>query len=181
MSIHDYIADGIATGGLVEFQPLRPRTVVRRIIMNHEVQNLTMACVPNPEPEVSESQWRYRCGYVQGDFDHFLNGKRITVALDPSSDAEDCWLKRLCPIEDGIFEIRHRSPPPGIRVFGRFAETNIFVALHWAARKGLGRKGDPAWAAAMAKCRENWGIFFGSEPFKSGELSDYISRKAFPV
>jgi len=149
--------------------------------MTEEVAKLLNGPWESPDSEITETQWEYRCGFVHRYFDRFLNGKKVTVALDPRSEADNCFLKRLDPIEDEVWEIRCREPAPGIRVFGRFAETNIFVALHWRLRKEMGSWGDPAWDAAIWTCKQHWGTFFHDCKPKSGNLNDYIARNAIPV
>jgi len=180
MTVHHYLAEGLESGALVEVPPLYPTMVVRRIFMTEDVARLLRGPWESPDLELSDSEWEYRCGFVRRQFDRFINGKRVGVALDPQSDAENCFFKRIHPIEDEVWEIRCRVPPPGVRVFGRFAETDIFVAMHWRLRKDMGYWGDPSWDHAIEVCRGFWGTLFASTNPKSGNTNDYV-RNAFPV
>ena len=81
--VHDCIRWGLDSGELVHARPIRPRTYVRAIIMTEEVAKLLNGPWESPDSEITETQWEYRCGFVHRYFDRFLNGKKVTVALDP--------------------------------------------------------------------------------------------------
>jgi len=53
-------------------------------------------------------------------------------SIDPA------YLKLLAPARDAVWEIRSVRPAPSIRVLGRFAEYDVFVATNYALRKPLG-------------------------------------------
>jgi len=76
-----------------------------------------------------------RIGRLWADFDHFCLGGVITVGYGRNSS---CAMKQLDPRTDEIWEIRSRDPKPQIRVFGRFADTDVFVATHFCRREDLG-------------------------------------------
>lgn len=182
MSIHGLIHHAKTQGNLLEIEPFRGLTALRRILLAAEARGLA----EGPWTEVvegwTEQEWQDRCGSLQEDFDWFLNGKRITVALDPSTDDDDCFLKRLYPIENEVWTIRSRVPSPGIRVFGSFAETNIFIATNWALRADLGQFGSDEWNAAIADSQARWTLLFGEQQErKRGNLNDYISREAISL
>jgi hypothetical protein len=96
----------------------------------------------------------------------------------------DADLKQLRPAADGVWTIRSTAPPPGIRVFGAFAATDWFVALHWSLRNALGDPGSVEWDEAIKVTQHKWRQLFPSYPPSPGvDLHDYLSkhaRKAVP-
>ena len=52
----------------------------------------------------------------------------MTVCWDPFK-ARDAKIGRLYPIADEVWDLRSQAPPPGLRVFCRFAEKDVLVAL----------------------------------------------------
>lgn len=154
---------------------MRPTTVVRRVVATEDVNKL----VAGPW---ETTEWQDRCGFLVYEIDQYLNGGLVTVALDPGTDDEDCTFKRLYPAYDEVWEFRSRAPSPGIRIFGSFAETNIFIATNWAIRKDLGAFGSPEWDEAISKSHSAWLRYFYSRSLrKRGQLHDYIARQAVSV
>ncbi len=183
MSIHGLIATAKEQGGLIEVEPFRPLTVVRHLFVTPEVNKLIEGPWDNVPKSVSDQltakDWEERCADLYGDFDLFLNGGQVTVALDPDNRNDECFFKRLYPIENEVWTIRSREPKPGIRVFGSFAETNHFVATNWALRYDLGDFGSDEWEEAIALSRATWTLLFGDQQMpKSGNLNDYIGKQA---
>ena len=121
----------------------------------------------------------YRIGQLWADFDRFCLGGMIVVG---SGNESSCFMKRLSPTKDEIWEIRSKDPKPQIRVFGRFAAQDVFVATHLVRRDELGngsasKFGGTTWAAEIQRCKHIWRRLFQSEPPHSGDsLSDYISE-----
>ena len=124
-----------------------------------------------------------RSGRLWADFDRFVEGRLIPVNLNtPYSKPRDTYLSRLDPAEDEVWEIRSRAPKPGIRVFGRFADTDCFVALGWGLRKELGGQGSKEFRQEVRSCLAAWRRIFPSyDAFKGNTVDEYISEKAFPV
>ncbi len=65
---------------------------------------------------------------VEAAFSHFIEGCFITEDL----------VKQLGPYKLEHWEFRCRRPKPSIRVFGRFAMPDVFVATHPRPRSLLG-------------------------------------------
>lgn len=107
----------------------------------------------------------------------------VPVALNsPFGKPSDTYLSRLSPAEDEVWEIRGRAPRPTIRVFGRFAERDCFVALGWRLRKELGGADSIEFRREVLNCRADWRrIFSAYDAFKRNTVDDYISEKALPV
>jgi hypothetical protein len=83
-------------------------------------------------------------------------------------------MARLFPGVDEVWEIRSRDPKPGLRIFGRFAERNVFVALNWSDRTSLGPQGSREWATAIRTCKAEWRKLFATyEPISGMPLDDY--------
>ena len=65
-----------------------------------------------------------RWNRVKADLDHFMENGLINRG----------YMKPLRKRSDEIWEIRSREPNPSIRIFGRFAEVDVFVATNWQYR-----------------------------------------------
>ena len=133
MSIHDLLDDAVARGLLFLVEPtMRSKPMNRRLYASPAVHRLITGPWADKEEE-------YRCGKLWADFDRFVEGRVVPVALDsPYTKPNDTYLSRLDPAEDEVWQIRSRAPRPAIRVFGRFAYRDCFVALSWRYRSKLG-------------------------------------------
>lgn len=131
----------------------------------------------------ADTKEEIRSGRLWADFDRFVEGRLIPVALNsPYSKPRDTYLSRLDPAEDEVWEIRSRAPKPGIRVFGRFADRDCFVALGWGLRKELGGQGSKEFRQEVRSCLAAWRRIFPSyDAFKGNTVDEYISEKALPV
>jgi hypothetical protein len=122
-----------------------------------------------------------RCGKLRADLDMFVEGRLISVARD-SRRAGTAYMSQLEPAQNEVWDIRSRDPRPGIRVFGRFAETDVFVALTWSERLTLGKAGSAEWRGEIERCKAIWRALFPTYPPHSGvKLHDYVSTKFFLV
>ena len=74
---------------------------------------------PWPDPSIATCM-----GILRADLDRFLENGRIIAGHRRSRHA---YMKRLDPGRDEVWEIRSRDPEPELRVFGRFAETDVFI------------------------------------------------------
>ena len=74
---------------------------------------------------------RIRMMELRRDLDRFVEGGVITVSAEPYR-AGIAYLSRLHDAPDEVWEIRSRHPKPAIRVFGRFAAPDLFIALSWS-------------------------------------------------
>ena len=82
--------------------------------------------------------------------------------------------RHLALLEPSIDEVwEFRTEKPGIRVFGRFAEYNIFVALNTELRENI----DADFAREKEECKRLWRHFFQSyKPLHGTAISDYIDN-----
>jgi hypothetical protein len=121
-----------------------------------------------------------RIGQLRRDFDVFSSGRIVTVGYGRQ---QTCFMKHLDPLRDEVWEIRSRDPQPAIRVFGRFALRDVFIATHMAWRSDLGDQGDVEWAREIRMCKVKWRQLFQSyEPQTGGsDLGAYFSRNVVAV
>jgi hypothetical protein len=93
------------------------------------------------------------------------------------------FLKELDPPPDNIWEIRITHPNPQVRIIGTFAEPDTLVITSMHTRPFLGDKGSAAWQTTMNSCHQTWNTLFGSPPFRSNSIHDYVTEKcdAFPL
>ena len=177
MSIHDSLRDAVARRWLTRVEPTMPsEPMVRALYASAQVHRL----ITGPWADAEE---KVRCGRLWADFDRFVEGRVIPVALNtPYCKPRDTYLSRLHPAEDEVWEIRSRAPKPAIRVFGRFADRDCFVALGWKLRKELGGPGSKEFRHEVRRCMADWRHIFPSyDPFTGNTVDEYISEKALPV
>ena len=143
MSIYDEIQARVQEQRLVMLLPAMADTQLRReMYVSPDIAALF-------EAPWHDSVWEERCGYLRADLDRFLDGTILAVAQKPYG-SNTSYLKRLEPPRDEVWEIRSRDPKPALRVFGRFAAKNIFVALNWASRIDLGGPKAREWRDAWS-------------------------------
>jgi hypothetical protein len=122
-----------------------------------------------------------RCGQLWAATDMFVTGRNITMALDdPYSKPRTTYMARLDPLQDEVWEIRVWDPKPGMRVFGRFAERDVFIALTWARREALPNSRE--WRNAREGCKAEWRKLFPTYNAITGDnVNDYVSINAISV
>jgi hypothetical protein len=87
------------------------------------------------------------------------------------------FLFQLSHRGEEIWEIKAPRPRPGLRVFGRFADIDIFVALHYASRDALGGWQSRVWRDAKEICKSEWRrLFLTWEPFSGNSIHEYVSN-----
>ncbi|KKB81041.1 hypothetical protein VW35_02415 [Devosia soli] len=108
--------------------------------------------------------------------DRFIAGASVTVGMDPFDKAARCQLARNYPPNDGIWDFRIRDPKPHVRIFGGFAERDVFVALDYRNRDALDFDG------AVATMVLLWKDMFDSyQPVTGDNINAYLSDKWTPV
>jgi hypothetical protein len=161
-------------GRLFQVFPRLPGSPVGRVlIVNEDLKRLMTG-------PWTDSQEEVRCGRLWADFDRFIEGRLISVSLDhPYSKPKTTYMARLDPVEDDVFEIRSRDPKPGIRVFGRFADRDVFVALNWEYRGNLGGSQDKEFDREREICKARWRQLFTTYQSISGKnLNEYFADTA---
>jgi hypothetical protein len=181
MSIQDEILSRVSEGRLHLLSPaLAGSRLVRRIYVTPEVRNL----IEGPWASASLED---RSGTLYADLEVFICGQYVPVALDPIKG--DSLLKRL--FADEVWEFRSRAPKPGIRVLGRFAARDQFIAIDWYSRDELPGPGGvkrwelgpthtSTWDDAIERCKARWNVLFPAyKPLTadpSNDLDQYASK-----
>lgn len=175
MSIYNEITNRIAEGRLIPLRPLMPSTLglaPRHMYLTETINSLLTGPWSNDE-------WEERCGYLHADLDRFVQGGVIPVATRPLSGGRSSYMRQLFRWREEVWEIRSRDPQPGIRILGRFADTDVFIATSWWHRSDLGGPESRQWRDAIVECKTQWrNLFPAYEPksvgnFKSGNYDDY--------
>jgi hypothetical protein len=123
-----------------------------------------------------------RANKLRADLDYFIEGGNIAIGQDPYKKKRTAYMVRLDPAYDEVWQIRSRDPKPGIRVFGRFADRDVFVALTWSERTPLGGPGNLAWIEAINLCKSEWRKLFPAyQPISGSDYNDYLSGGFFLV
>lgn len=166
MSIRDQIAHLTEIGSLVHLVPKRKGAGVPRVVL---LDRGLHEAIVQPEPNKAE-----RMGRLRADLDHFTTGGFIVVGKGRQNE---CFLKLLSPVADGICELRSRNPKPSLRLLGGFAEIDVFVGMSIHDRNDLGAEGSREWRDAIVSVKSAWSRSFISYPRVSGgTFNDYLSR-----
>jgi len=121
----------------------------------------------------ADRAWAIQMGMLRADLDRFLENGRIIVGHRRSRHA---YMKRLDPGRDEVWEIRSRDPDPEIRMFGRFAETDVFVGTACLDRDYLGDENSRQWRDEMVRCITDWrNLFHPYQPLRRRPLHEYVS------
>jgi len=108
---------------------------------------------------------------LSAQFQSFIIGGTVPVAL--IHDHKNAEWARLDPSGHEVWESRIRHQTPELRVLGRFADVDIFVAFN--LYEGWQLKGKPKWDAAKARCQADWHALFPvASPVQGATVSDYI-------
>jgi hypothetical protein len=171
MSIHDEIKYWLDRGVLFQVFPTLPGSPVDRVLIaNADVNRLIVG------PWKDEAE-QIRSGRLWADFDRFVEGRLISVSLEtPYTKPKTTYMARLDPPREDVFEIRSRDPKPGIRVFGRFADKDVFVALNWRYREDLGGPQDKEFNREREICKAEWRKLFHTYPTIFGtQIDEYFT------
>lgn len=95
------------------------------------------------DPDEKERQ---RWAAVDAAISHFIEGGYITRDL----------LKQLIPRKFEHWELKCRKPRPSIRVFGRFALPDVFIATHLKRRDTLGGMWSLEFEMEKLACEDLW-------------------------
>lgn len=172
MSILDEIVARTNEGRLFPLQPLMPvmaGSPMRQMFLTAEVNSLLTGPWQTDE-------WEIRCGYLRADLERFIQGGLIPIASRPMSGGRHSYMRQLFQWREEVWEIRSRDPQPGIRILGRFADFDVFIALSWWNRTDLGGPKDRRWRDAIVGCKTEWNNLFPAyQPQSSGD-----SRYGYP-
>jgi hypothetical protein len=123
-----------------------------------------------------------RLAGLWADLDRFTSGSVITVGGDPFNKGQTAFMARTHPVQDGIFDLRSRDPSPGIRLFGAFCETDVFLGLTWKWRHELGSRHDRLFDLAVLEATGVWDrLLPDCRRLVSDRIEDCISDDFIPV
>lgn len=174
MSMQEMLDSAQEDGALHFWEPLLPGAHIRMLYVANDLYH-----------EVLGGQRDgYRMGSLVRDFDRFCSGSQITVGTGREST---CFMKPLEPVDDEVWELRCRDPQPQVRVFGRFALPDIFVATNALYRDELGDISQTkwegnSWPAEILRCKRKWATILPAlPPYSGGSIHAYITQGAIDV
>jgi hypothetical protein len=121
-------------------------------------------------------QWETRWNKARQHLDDFIDGlmtDRIYVRSGPRKKSS-CFMSRLDPETEEIWEIRVRDPKPGLRILGSFARQDMFVALTAAPHECLSTEED--WNRVIQQYKKKRNQYFTASPFSGSYPHDYITN-----
>jgi hypothetical protein len=127
-----------------------------------------------------------RAGAARALLESFLRGDEIVGRMPPSKDVHTV-IALLDPPIGNVWEFRIGNPRPGIRILGRFAEQDAFVATNWLNREDfrdpVTREDDSRkWRDEVVRCKAIWSQLFPPyNPFVGNTLHDFISNARLPI
>lgn len=157
----DLAEQACARGDLIEYRPLFGGDPLRRRLL---LPTDMASALKDP----SLFSLKYDLGVLHNDLEVFVTGKILTFA---TGTHKSCMLKVLDPWSDEVWEIRSRGIKPGVRVFGRFAAQDVFVATSMTDRS------ETDFAQEIRRSKAAWRNIFNTYPPFSGQVpNDYISE-----
>jgi hypothetical protein len=148
MSIDVEIVDQCARGMLFPVSPWAHGTSSVRAMF---VEERLWGLLHSPE---GDEDWEKRIGYLQADLDDFVTGEPIRPK----------YLFLLSPSRDAIWEIRSVQEDPSIRVLGKFAKIDVYIATNFALRGELGGWESKEWREAKRFAGAVWRKIFPTYP-----------------
>ena len=173
MSRLDVLRECVNDRRLFEVVPILPGPQGRIVYATPEVFRQL-------DPSTADLEIAAGAGELRSWLDAFTKERWITVGNRRSRHAD---MKILEPENDEVWEIRKRETP-STRIFGRFADKNIFVATNIRTVKDLfslewkinGLVTWPIWRAEIRRCKAIWRTLFLTYPPHTGNsLDDYLS------
>lgn len=182
MSILAAIKRHVRAGRLFPLEmELASDPVVRGIYLSEDLRGLIYG------PWASEN-CHPRVMRLQADLEAFVKGETVSLCLEPYS-AGKAFFGRLSDVSDEVWDIRSRSPKPGLRLFGSFAAPNQFVAFTWRprskpwnGRQPMGDRYDQEWEKMKAECLSQWNALFPRhKPMHGEDADDYVTETGFSL
>ena len=155
----------VRSGDLVVLEPaLQATATVRHVIATREVYEELCG-------EWDDIECEIRYARARAVVDAFIGGLRLAARHPPSTSAK-AQIALLNPPEEQVWAFRSREPKPGVRVFGCFAEIDVFVALNTELKENI----DADYVREKEKCKRAWRQFFPTyTPLKGTSLADYLT------
>jgi hypothetical protein len=165
MSIRDALKEALSAGRLAQFRhPLGWDSAPRVFLMTPKLVAQRSEATQADDPKRVE-RWE-RLG---ADIAHYVSNGYINWNL----------MRWLDPHKFEHWELRSVRPKPSIRVFGRFAEPDVFVGTHAVERAPLAAKWSLAWEMEKLICEDGWKEAVGDlPPFTADDYESYITENA---
>lgn len=143
--------------------------IMRELFVSEEINRIAHP----PWPETSSGR---RFARMRSYLDSWSGGRLISIADDPYHKPKRTFMARIDPSQDEVFDIRCRSPKPGIRILGCFADQDLFIALTIAGHEDLTTEKE--WRDEREACKAAWRRLFPTyQPFSGATLNEYVSNK----
>lgn len=160
-------------GWLVEHRPSLPS--VPQVRMMYVCNELSEEL----ELEIRDVSTSFRTAQLIAVMDNFVGGGQIRVGSRKTKHAD---MKQLEPNDGEVWELISVAPKPSIRIFGRFALPDVFVATHKEIRNQLGGFDSVEFRRQITNCERYWRKYLHSwPPLIGGALHDYITDNAIDV
>jgi hypothetical protein len=160
MSIGDEIRDRVGRGMLFPLEPLAAgEAPIRAMFVSEGLWN----ALTSPE---GDDAWERRIGELRADLELFVTGEAI----------HHKYLFLLYPPSDAVWEIRSTGSDPSIRVFGLFADRDVYIAGSYAQREWLGGWQSREWRRIKRTARAVWRWLFPAyQPIVTTRISDVVT------
>jgi putative component of toxin-antitoxin plasmid stabilization module len=177
MSIRKQWQDLVQQGQLFDLAPFPGDRRARTVLMSEAINKLVVG--PWDDQAMGD-----RCARLTAGLQGIVRGNQLTVCMIPFA-ARQAQLGRLAPTSDSVFDLRN-SEKPGLRVFCRFAEKNVLVALicaprsvrvSWLDRLPLGDRYSKHWKRAVRETLAQWSVLFPKhDPVLGDNLDEYLTH-----
>lgn len=159
MLIPEPVKEALQSGALVHARPIAGWSAeVRVVLLCKPIREAIEAGRSDPD-EKERQCW----AKVEAAFSQFIEGGLVTEGL----------VKQLLDYKHEHWEFRCRRPRPSIRVFGRFAMPDVFVATHAIFRNSLGGMRSPQFEHEKLICEDYWNEAGLGDPFTDAPYFRY--------
>lgn len=150
MSIAELILSRCAEGKLQRLNPSRLSDAKRRALYLTPQLASEVFSEPDDEEKLDD------LAFLEQEMHRFTSAKNI----------EECYFKMLAPKSKRVWELKATDGEDiHLRVFGVFAEKDVFVAMSYAYRADLGDKDSYEWKRQISYTRKMWDhLFPGHSP-----------------
>jgi hypothetical protein len=155
-----------AAGGLVRHRPtVRAADAIggpRHLWLTPDTRDWCFPSAQHPDARVTDEALAQ-----MGDrMNAFVFGQFMEDGID---------MKRLEPVENGVWEIRSYFKKPFLRVFGWFVLPKLFVAAHCKVRHDLEETRGPKWDRVIAETMALRDQMFGGDLlYQSNRYNDFV-------
>lgn len=168
MLIEEAIRRLCAASRLFRVEPLDWREDQKRIIYaSRDIHRFLEETAADRETNIERRK-------LQRLFDRFISGAAISVAFRKNIIGSD--MKRLSPSSVEVWEFKVKARPQ-LRVFGRFAQKDVFLAL-----TGPVERRNCDYDVEITQCQQEWSRLLPEHsPIYGSTIYDYISAKGISL